>query len=481
MIPDIPEIQTVDSEIRLAYDRLRSGQSWIGASGPKERIGRLRELRTALLGRRSELYEALKNDFCKSDIEADITELIPVLLEIRQAVKHLRRWMRPHRLPAPPLFRGTTARVVYEPLGVVLIISPWNYPLNLSLGPLVSAVAAGNCAILKPSELTPSTSALLASLVSDVFEADQVAVVEGDATTASQLLRLPFDHVYFTGSTRVGRLVMQAAAEQLTPVTLELGGKSPTIVDHSANVAEAARRIVWGKYLNTGQTCIAPDYVYVHRSRHDELLRALQEQIQANLGTDETDWRTSPTYARSVTEHHVTRLADLVRDATRDGARIVTGGEIHVADRYIAPTILADVSVESRVMQEEIFGPILPVISYQDIDQVLDTIGVLGKPLALYIFSDDAESIRRIMRLTSAGGTVINDVALQFGHPELPFGGVGPSGMGRGHGFAGFKAFSNERSLLTRTLKRSPTDLVYPPYTRRTRQAIETLIRYLSR
>jgi aldehyde dehydrogenase (NAD+) len=389
---------------------------------------------------------------------------MPVLGEVRHAARHLEKWMKPKRVGTPLALLGSRSRIVYEPKGVVLIISPWNFPINLTLGPLVSAIAAGNCAIVKPSELTPAASECMKRIVSEVFDESEVAVIEGDAFVAESLLQKRFDHIFFTGSPAVGKIVMKAAAEHLTSVTLELGGKSPAIIDRTADVGEAARKIAWGKFLNSGQVCIAPDYVLVDEAVKTPFLNAFRTAIHRNG-------------SHLVDERHAARMKRLLDDAVGRGATVVSGG--HFEERRMEPTLIADVDPDSSLMFDEIFGPILPVISYRTREDALRIIGEREKPLVLYVFSRDKAVVDRYIRETRAGGTVVNDTLLHFYQLNLPFGGVGNSGIGKAHGFFGFEAFSNARGILEQPFKRSAIELIYPPYGVLKRRFIDFMLRYL--
>jgi aldehyde dehydrogenase (NAD+) len=349
-----------------------------------------------------------------------------------------------------------SAWVQPEPLGVALIIGPWNYPFQLLLSPLVGAIAAGNCAILKPSEHAPHTAGLVADLIRSVFDSNYVAVVEGDAEVSQQLLAEKFDHIFFTGGTEIGRIVMQAAAKNLTPVTLELGGKSPCIVDRTTRLDYAAKRIAWGKFINAGQTCIAPDYLLVDRTVKVEFMTHLLKAIQDLYGDDPA---ASPDFARIINQRQLTRLKSLL-----NSGKVVLGGDVNEADRYISPTVLDEVTWTDLVMESEIFGPILPVLTYDRLDEAIDQINARPKPLALYVFSEDKAVQDRVLRSTSSGGVCINDTVMQVSLSSLPFGGVGDSGMGSYHGRASFDTFSHYRSVLKRSMK-FELNWRYAPYT----------------
>jgi len=412
------------------------------------RRGQLAALRRLLLEGEGRLIAAIAADFSKPAFETQITETRNVVWEIDHALPRLARWMRGRRASIPWALWPASGRSRPEPLGVALIIAPWNYPVQLLLSPLVGALAAGNCAVLKPSELTPNTSAALAELVPQYLDRDAVTVVPGGAEASTALLAERFDSIFFTGSSHVGRVVMEAAAKHLTPVTLELGGKSPCFVAADANLKIAAERIVWGKFLNAGQTCVAPDYVLVDRTRRDALIAGMAETIARFFGTDP---KQSPDFARIVNERHAERLAGYL-----NGGRIAVGGAIDIAQRYIAPTILTDVDVDAPVMREEIFGPILPVLAVDSPAEAVAFITARDKPLALYLFTGDASVRETIVSGTSSGSVCINDVVVQLSAPDLAFGGVGMAGFGRYHGRAGFETFSNMKGVLTRRLLPEP-------------------------
>jgi aldehyde dehydrogenase (NAD+) len=351
--------------------------------------------------------------------------------------------------------------VQYEPKGRCLIISPWNYPVNLTFGPLVSAIAAGNTVILKPSEMTPHLSGLMVKIVRELFAEDEVAIYEGDAAVSQALLELPFDHIFFTGSPAVGKIVMAAAAKNLTSVTLELGGKSPTIIDASANLKEAARTTMWAKFTNNGQTCIAPDYIYVHSSVREKFVSLCRDTLKEFYGVDAAAQKASPDLARVVNERHTARLKGLLDDATARGARVLVGGVVDEFSNFIAPTLLDNISGDARIMQEEIFGPLLPIVPFEHLDDVIARINAAPKPLALYMWSRNKANVRSVLKKTSAGGTCINNSVIQYIHGHLPFGGINNSGIGNAHGVYGFRAFSHERAVLQTLI--SSNWLFYPP------------------
>lgn len=420
------------------------------------RLDQLRKLERMMTEREPELLAALAEDLGKSALEGWMTEVGFAMQELKHAIKKLPRWARARRVPAPIAVQPGRATVTPEPLGVVLVITPWNYPAQLALGPLIPIIAAGNVALIKPSEVAPATSRALAKLLPEYLDSRVVRVVEGGIAETTKLLEQRFDHVFYTGNGTVGRIVMEAAAKHLTPVTLELGGKSPCIVDRSANLDVAARRIVFGKFINAGQTCVAPDYILADARIHDALVAKLGETIRAFYGDDAEK---SGDYGRIVNERHHDRLSKLLTNE-----KIAFGGRTDRATKYFEPTLLRDVSPDAPVMKDEIFGPILPIIKVEDTDAAIRFVTARPKPLALYVFSENGQTSARVLERTSAGGACVNDTITHLAVPELPFGGVGPSGMGAYHGKSGFDTFSHMKSVLTKGTLIDPS-LRYPPYT----------------
>jgi aldehyde dehydrogenase (NAD+) len=477
MIASADERLTKDG-IQKAFYTLKEASLQFRVEPIQNREKRLQVLRKWIKSNRTAIQEAIYQDFRKPSAEVDTTEIFPALSEIKNAINNLERWVKPRKVDAPLTLLGTRSVLSYEPKGLCLIISPWNYPFNLSLGPLVSALAAGNNVILKPSEITPNTSALIAKMCSEIFEANEVTVFEGGPEVSEELLKLPFDHIFFTGSPTIGKIVMKAAAEHLTSVTLELGGKSPTIVSSSANLKQAAKRIAMAKFLNSGQTCIAPDYVLVHQSLANSFIELLKEQIQKLFADRGKTIFESPHYARIVSEKHFNRLNSIVQDALTNGAKLELGGSMDQAQRFMHPMVLSQVSVESRVMHEEIFGPILPVLSFQTLDEVVKIINEKPKPLALYYFGTSKSEQNRIRHETSSGAICINDCAIQFLNHNLPFGGVNNSGIGKSHGYYGFLAFSNEKPVVKQRAGLTSIQFFYPPYTPLIKRLINGLLKF---
>jgi len=421
---------------------------------PAFRLEQLESLHRGLEAHEGEILKALAADLGKPEIEAWISESAMVLSEIRHAQKHLLRWMKPRSTNVPLLAWPGRGHVRPEPLGVALIIGPWNYPVQLILAPLVAAIAAGNCAILKPSEHAPHTAAVISKIIRSCFPASYITTVEGGRPAAEALLAEKFDHIFFTGSTATGRAIMTAAARHLTPVTLELGGKSPCIVSADAPLAITARRIIWGKCLNAGQTCVAPDYLLVDRRIREPLVEELRKALHGFFGDDP---RTSPDYGRIIHRAHFDRLLSYLQDGT-----VLHGGESDADSLYLAPTLLGNVAPDSPVMQQEIFGPILPVIEFGQLDEALSFIRDRPDPLALYLFATDKTICRRVEMETRSGGICMNDTVVHLLCKNLPFGGRGDSGMGAYHGKSGFERFSHLKAVVQRALRPDP-DFRYPP------------------
>jgi acyl-CoA reductase-like NAD-dependent aldehyde dehydrogenase len=437
-------------------DIIRKQREFFATSQTKDvewRIEQLKRLKQAIVADQEAIVNAVKADLGRPDFEAYFE--VAAISEINYAIKHLKSWVKPKRVSSGIEHFPASAKIYPEPVGVVLIIAPWNYPFQLMISPLAGAIAAGNCAVLKPSEIAANTSKVIADLIQKTFDPAYIAVVEGGVETSQQLLEEKFDHIFFTGGTAIGKIVMQAAAKHLTPVTLELGGKSPCIVDSDVDLKYTARRITWGKYLNAGQTCIAPDYLLVHSPIKSQLLTEIKKCASEFYGDDPAQ---SPDYARLISRRHFERLEPLLNDG-----EIVIGGQTKPEEKYIAPTVLDQVTWESPIMQEEIFGPILPVLEYTDLKDAIAQINARPKPLALYLFSKDKHKQQQVLQETSSGGVCINDTVMQVGLSTLPFGGVGDSGIGSYHGKASFDAFSHYKSVLKKGFRFDP-DWRYPPY-----------------
>lgn len=409
------------------------------------RVQALKDLQSMIKSNEEVIMEALKKDLNKSEIEAYASEIGILLEEIRFTLKHLDGWMKSKKAKTVMTHIGSKGYIIPEPYGVTLIIAPWNYPFQLAISPLIGAIAAGNTAIIKPSELTPNVSRVMEELLAKTFDPSFVTVIEGAVETTQILLKQPLDYIFFTGSVNVGKVIMQEAGKQLIPVTLELGGKSPCIVHRDANVELAAKRIMFGKSMNAGQTCVAPDYLLVHKDVKVQLIAQLQKAVTQFYGEDVL---TSGRYGRIVSERHFDRLIEFLQDG-----KVVIGGNYNEETLQIAPTVLDEVKWDSSVMQDEIFGPILPLIEYESVDEVVSAVHQKAKPLALYLFSESEEVQQQIINTVSFGGGCINDTIMHLATPHLPFGGVGESGIGQYHGEASFKTFSHFKSVLKQTTK----------------------------
>ncbi len=437
----------------------------------EQRIEKLKNLRQALLDNEAELCEAAYADFKKPEAEFKLVEIFPVTSGITHIIANLKQWMKPKKVKTPMTLMGTKSEIRYEPKGSSLIISPWNYPAFLTFGPLSYAIASGNTVILKPSEMTPHLSRAMVKVIEQVFDEDEVAIFEGATDVSTALLELPFDHIFFTGSPQIGKVVMAAAAKHLTSVTLELGGKSPVIIDETAHLPSAAKRICWGKFVNCGQTCIAPDYVLIHESQKEAFIAECKQVIEAAYKANGSA-KASEDFARIVNNRHFQRIKALLDNAVEQGATVAIGGETVSDENYIEPTLLTDVTPTMAIMEEEIFGPLLPILTYTDLDQALAMINSRHKPLALYAYSKNGQTVEKILTSTSAGGTCINDNLLHALHPYLPFGGTNNSGLGKTHGYAGFLAFTHDRAVLRQPRNFSSTQLLFPPYTSMSKKII---------
>ncbi|MGB3787087.1 MAG: aldehyde dehydrogenase [Phormidesmis sp.] len=443
-----------------ASDRILQSQRAFFATGKTKlldfRLEQLNKLKDAIAARQDQIIQAAKDDLGRPEFEGYFE--IGVVAELSYVLKKLKSWVKPKKVSLPLSQLPGSAWVQPEPLGCVLIIGPWNYPFQLVISPLIGAIASGNCAIIKPSEIAPATSKVVAELVAATFDPDYVAIKEGGVEVAQELLAQKFDHIFFTGGTRVGQIVMEASAKQLTPVTLELGGKSPCIVDKDINVEVTAKRIVWGKYLNAGQTCVAPDYLLVHEEIKPAFLETLQRVIHDAYGDNPSQ---SPDLSRLVSDRQFDRVASLI-----EGEEVLIGAQMNRADKFIAPTVLNNVSWDAPVMQDEIFGPVLPVIGYREIGDAIAQINARPKPLALYLFSSSKSLQDHVLSSTSSGGVCINDVFLHVAIWGMPFGGVGDSGIGAYHGKTSFDTFSHMKSVLKKPFWLD-IDWRYPPYAKK--------------
>jgi len=465
--------------VRAAFDRLQANRWKMAHTTADERIERVRKLRDAIIARREELCQAVYDDYRKNAVEVELTEVFPTISEANDTLAHLRKWMKPQHVGTPLALFGAHSEVRHEPKGVILILAPWNYPFQLLINPLIAAISAGNCVAVRPSSKVPHTARFIASFLRDLFPPEEVTVFEGDHRVSDALLEMPFDHIFFTGSPRIGTKVMAAAARHLASVTLELGGKSPVIVDRSADMAKTAERVLWGKFVNAGQTCVAPDYMLIHEDKLAPFLTQARRVLGERFGATDAEQQGSANFCRLVSDDHHRGLHRMLDAAVAAGAKIETGGVSRPEERYLAPTLLTGVTEDSPIMKEEIFGPILPILTFRDLDDALRLVRSKPKPLALYVFSDDSAVTERVLAGTTAGGTTVNATLIHLANGNLPFGGVGSSGMGNYHGFYGFRQCSHERAVLVHGLF-DTIKLFYPPYTERVKNVIRMAIRWLA-
>ena len=421
------------------------------------RLKQLEKLKNAVKSNENLIIEALHKDLHKPELEAYATEIGFLYDSIKYFMKNLKKWAKVKRVKTPIVHLGSNSYIYPEPYGTVLIVGPYNYPFQLVIEPLVGAIAAGNCVVLKPSEFTPNVSKVLEKVIKESFDEKYIRLIQGEKETTSALINSPFDYIFFTGSVKVGKIVMEAAGRNLVPVTLELGGKSPTIVHKDANINAAAQRIVWGKFINTGQTCVAPDYIYVHKDVKNQLIEKMKESIKKFYGENP---KASPDYGRIVNEAQIKRLIGLI-----DSNKVVVGGEYNEENLYIAPTIMKDVTWEDKVMEDEIFGPILPVLDYENLDEVIKIVNSRPKPLALYVFTESKPVGEKVIESISYGGGCVNDTITHLSTPHLPFGGVGSSGLGSYHGAKSFETFSHYKSVLKKSTKIN-LSFIFPPYSK---------------
>jgi aldehyde dehydrogenase (NAD+) len=443
------------SEISDKIQKLKDAFFSQGGLAPSLRKERLKQLKKVIAAKEALISKALLLDLGKSEFESYVSEIGFILDELSFIRKNLDDWMGPQKVTTPlPLLPGKS--VIYsEPHGVVLVIAPWNYPFQLCLAPVIGAIAAGNRVVVKPSEVASQTAQIIQEILEDVFEEDEVTVIQGAVEETTQMLKERYDYIFFTGSTAVGKVIMKAAAENLTPVTLELGGKSPCIIDESADLVTAAKRIVWGKFLNAGQTCVAPDYILVHESLKDAFVEKFKSTLQDFFGSD---IKQSPDYPRIINTRHFDRLLSLLNPA-----KVKVGGDHDREGRYIAPTLMDDVEWTDKVMEDEIFGPILPVLTFKNLNDIIPEILKRPRPLALYFFGEDEAAERKILERISFGGGCINDTVIHLANPHLPFGGTGHSGVGSYHGEKSFQTFSHQKSVF-KQMNKVDIPLRYPPY-----------------
>ena len=463
------------SKIKGLFSSQLEKHSSLAKSTHGDRKQKLKRLLENFMAMEQEAIDALSLDMKKSPTESIISEVLGVKAEADFAIQNLKKWMRSKRVPSPSTILFTSGWVRPEPKGSILILSPWNYPILLCLNPLIAAIASGNTAVIKPSEFTAASGVFLKKLIEMTFDPNEVAVVLGDEKAAIELLSHPFNHVMFTGSPSTGKLVMSAAAKHLSGVTLELGGKSPVIVDNSANISEAAWKLAFYKFANAGQTCTAPDYILCHESKKDDLISGLRENFKSFFSGN--DGGPSSDYCQIVNTTHFDRIEGYLENAKGMGAKVVAGGNTDRSKRFIAPTVLCDVSMDSLVMKEEIFGPLMPVVTYKTMDEAIGFINKREKPLALYLFSYNKKNQKRLTEETSSGALVFNDCVIHHTNPHLPFGGINNSGLGSYHGKYGFDAFSHEKAIL-KSSAWSPFRLMLPPYTKRKHSLVNMIKKF---
>ncbi|HIF14659.1 MAG TPA: aldehyde dehydrogenase family protein [Bacteroidetes bacterium] len=468
------------ADIKSIFEAQQKKCDQLKRTSAKERLAKLNKIEKYISDQSNidALQDALYKDFKKPASEVYLTELGVVHAQISHIKNNLSFWMLNKKVDTPLLLQGTSSYIKYEPKGVCLVLSPWNYPFNLAMVPVLYAISAGNAVILKPSEITTHASAYLNKMISELFECDEVCVIEGDVSTSTSLLELPFDHIFFTGSPQVGKIVMTAAAKNLTSVTLELGGKSPAIIDEKVDIRSAAEKLAWAKCLNNGQTCIAPDYAIVHESKKEALISELKACIGSYYDPENKGIQASQDYSRVVNNKHLNRIKTLIDDAVEKGAKLECGGEVNQEDNFLAPTILSNVNEDMSIMHEEIFGPVLPIMTFKNKEDVPAAINKRPKPLSMYIASKSHNNIQYYIDNTSSGGTIVNDYMLGYSNPNLPFGGVNNSGIGKSLGFHSFVEFSNERGILKRHyMKLKP--FMYPPYTNFVKKIIKLIYKWM--
>jgi len=457
------------------YNLLLDNKKIVNNSSARTRIKKLKKLKEVILKNRVKIKEALKKDFKKNPSEVDLTEIFPVVSEINFTINNLRKWMKDEYVRTPLTLLGSKSFIRYEAKGVVLIITPWNFPINLSFISLINALSAGNSVLIKPSEITSETSYVIKDIIEETFDEKEVSVVLGGVDLAKEILKLKFNHILFIGSPTIGSEVMKSASVHLSSVTLELGGKSPTIIDKNCDLKKAAKRVVWAKLINNGQVCIAPDYILIHEEIKNKFVKYVINSIKKLYGDNINN---SQSYCRIVNNNHFKRLKNLIDDSIKNNSKILYGGNTDSNENYIEPTLIENIDKNSKIFNEEIFGPILPIFTFKKIDEAITFINKKNKPLALYIFSSDKKNINKILGETSSGGVCINHNTLHYSNYNLPFGGIGNSGFGRCHGEYGFKELSNKKSIFKQFLPFSPTDILMPPYNSFKQKVINLIIKY---
>lgn len=472
----MPVEEIFKQEIHNVFQLQKANRINLSKTSAAQRKSKLKIMLSEIMSVQDEICSAVYKDFRKSKEETKLTEIFPVVSEIRHMIRNLNKWMQPQPVPTPLSFFGSVNKIMYESIGQSLIISPWNFPFLLSMGPLVSAIAAGNTIIMKPSERSPNTSELVKNIIDKLFPEEEVKVFLGGAEIAKELTCLPFNHIFFTGSIEVGKLVMDAASKNLAKVTLELGGKSPTIVCSDADIKTAAKRIAWAKFMNAGQTCIAPDYLLVHEKVKEKLISEIIKSVEHYYGKKD-ELKKGNNYCRIINDTQFYNIKSFLDDAVNKNGVIIYGGETDDNDNLISPTLIDNVSMDSEIMQNEIFGPVLPIITYKNEDEILAIIEKNPNPLAMYIFSKKKKFIDKMLKSIPAGSAAVNDAVVHFVNYNLPFGGINQSGIGKAHGFYGFKTFSNEKSIMKQR-KYSALMFLYPPYNKIKNKLIDIVIKY---
>ena len=472
---------SINTEIKRIYEVQSNPKNVLALrnSSYQDRIAKIKSIYNYILNKSNHdrIAEALYKDLRKSNEEVITTEMTPVILTIKEVCKKLKHWMKDEHVPSPVTMVGMSSFIKYESKGNILIIGPWNYPFQLAIYPLVYAIAAGNTAIIKPSEFSSNTANAISIMIKELFDENEVAVVEGGIPEATALLALPFNHIHFTGSPKVGKIVMEAAAKNLTAVTLELGGKSPVIIDGSTNLNSTAEKVCWGKTLNSGQTCIAPDFALVQENALDGFVEGFKRACEKFYDPDKKGIDQSKDYGRIINDTNFDRVQALLEDAKENGAKVEFGGEVNKQDRYIQPTLLSNINMQMKIMQDEIFGPILPVVSFKNKEDVTELLNSFPSPLALYIMSNNKDNTKYFLDHTVAGGTCINELMLTSVNPHLPFGGVNNSGVGKTGGKHSFMDFSNQRGVIKRKYGNS-IKLIYPPFNKQIFKYFQKVIKF---
>ena len=472
---------SINTEIKRIYEVQSNPKNVLALrnSSYQDRIAKIKSIYNYILNQSNHdrIAEALYKDLRKSNEEVITTEMTPVILTIKEVCKKLKHWMKDEHVPSPVTMVGMSSFIKYESKGNILIIGPWNYPFQLAIYPLVYAIAAGNTAIIKPSEFSSNTANAISIMIKELFDENEVAVVEGGIPEATALLALPFNHIHFTGSPKVGKIVMEAAAKNLTAVTLELGGKSPVIIDGSTNLNSTAEKVCWGKTLNSGQTCIAPDFALVQENALDGFVEGFKRACEKFYDPNKKGIDQSKDYGRIINDTNFDRVLALLEDAKENGAKVEFGGEVNKQDRYIQPTLLSNINMEMKIMQDEIFGPILPVVPFKNKEDVTELLNSFPSPLALYIMSNNKDNTKYFLDHTVAGGTCINELMLTSVNPHLPFGGVNNSGVGKTGGKHSFMDFSNQRGVIKRKYGNS-IKLIYPPFNKQIFKYFQKVIKF---